>query len=135
MLFLGRQLLTRFDLLQPCLEKKVIEHQASQKQHHDQHSQMREFKLGDSVLVKRNSEWISGVVSSRLGPTTYLIKLSDGGIWRRHTDLMKRLLKRDFSNISFLVSSEKEAADHSQTHSTPPSSTQPTLSSSPTSST
>ena len=41
MLFLGRQLRTRFDLLQPCLEKKVIEHQASQKQHHDQHSRMR----------------------------------------------------------------------------------------------
>ena len=48
MLFLGRQLRTRFDLLQPCLEKKVIEHQASQKQHHDQHSRMIEFELGDS---------------------------------------------------------------------------------------
>ena len=134
MLFLGRQLRTRFDLLQPCLEKKVIEHQASQKQHHDQHSRMREFELGDGVLVKRNSEWFAGVVSSRLGPATYLVQLNDGRVWRRHIDLMKRLLKRDLSDISFPVSSEKEAADHSQTHSTP-SSPQPTLSSSPTSST
>ena len=99
MLFLGQQLRTRFDLLQPCLEK-VIEHQASQKQHHDQHLRMREFEVGDSVLVKRNSEWITGVVSSRLGPATYLVQLSDGRVWRRHTDLMKRLLKRDFSDIS-----------------------------------
>ena len=135
MLFLGQQLRTRFDLLQPCLEKKVIEHQASQKQLHDQHSRMREFELGDGVLVKRNSEWFAGVVSSRLGPATYLVQLNDSRVWRRHIDLMKRLLKRDLSDISFPVSSEKEAADHSQTHSTPPSSPQPTLSSSPTSST
>ena len=67
--------------------------------------------------------------------SSYLVQLNDGRVWRRHIDLMKRLLKRDLSDISFPVSSEKEAADHSQTHSTPPSSPQPTLSSSPTSST
>ena len=32
------------------------------------------------------SKWLSGTILSKTGPVSYLVQLSDGGIFRRHVD-------------------------------------------------
>ena len=88
-LFMGRPLRTRLDIMRPDTTAVVSEKQAEQKQQHDQHSQTRELLLGQSVLVRDfhgSSKWVEAVLKQRLGPLTYLVKLDSGMLWRRHVD-------------------------------------------------
>ena len=65
-LFLQRDICTRFDLLRPDYERKVCEKQAKQVAHHNQHAKMRQFHVGQKVMVKdmrpTDTKWIPGVV-------------------------------------------------------------------------
>ena len=79
-LFLGHQLRTRFDLLHPSLERKVLSKQSEQKQFHDQHTHMRELNPGDKVLVKYQSDQIPGVIIQRVGNLSYFIRLDNGRV-------------------------------------------------------
>ncbi len=135
LLFLGRHLRTRLDLIRPSVEEKVMDRQATQKRYHDQHSRMRKLKQGDEVLVKGRSDWISGVIEECLGPTTYLVKLSDGRIWRRHIELLKWLPKRDTETkasdqeipVTFSPSVKEDTSDQSDSETVQPTSPQPTV--------
>ena len=61
-LFLNRQLHTRLDLLLPNKDKIVLSAQAKQKQNHDHtRNVMREFKVGEAIMVRSNVAGTSDV--------------------------------------------------------------------------
>ena len=93
-LFLRRKLRTRFDLLKPNCEKRVLEKQAKQKKKHDKQTKGREWHVGQSVMARNlrpSPNWIPGVIIERAGPLSYVIKIEDKQIWRRHVDKLKDL--------------------------------------------
>ena len=88
-LFLGCPLRTRYDLLYPDPGRKVRLHQASQKAHHDSHSQFRELNVGARVSVKdaqHPKEWKFGTIVRRSGPVSYVVKMASGKFWKKHID-------------------------------------------------
>ena len=92
-LFLGRSLLTRFDLLHPDIESKVVQKQAAQKTQHDIRTRQRQFTIGQAVMVKnlrpRGDQWIPGVIVRQSGPVTYHVDVGEGMVWKRHQDHVK----------------------------------------------
>ena len=94
-LFLNRQLRTRLDLLLPNKDKIVLSAQAKQKQNHDHTKNvMREFKVGEAVMVKSNvagTPDVKAVIRKRLGPLMYEIETDTGLVWKRHVDHLKSL--------------------------------------------
>ncbi|XP_046373937.2 uncharacterized protein K02A2.6-like [Haliotis rufescens] len=92
MLFLGRRLRSRLDLMFPNLASKV---KKNQRKLVDQSAltKCRAFQVNDSVWVKNfasGPKWISGQVDSVTGPLSYIIKLTDGRLVRRHVDHVRR---------------------------------------------
>ena len=64
-LFLGRNLCTRLDLLVPDIEGWVCEKQAVQKSHRDKCTRVRVFEVDQSVMVKNfqpGPTWINGKI-------------------------------------------------------------------------
>ena len=93
-LFLQRKLRTRFDLLKPSCEERVLEKQAQQKEQHDRRAKSREWHVGQSVMAKNlrpGPNWIPGVIIERAGPLSYVIQTEDKQTWRRHVDQLKAL--------------------------------------------
>ena len=61
---------------------------------------MREFQLDQRVSIRNfsdNRKWVTGVVQSRIGPLTYLVKLQDGRLCKRHVD---QIIECDVKNSS-----------------------------------
>ena len=70
----------------------VRDQQSRQKDRHDQGSRACEFDIGQTVWARNfrdGPKWISAVVSDRVGPLSYLIRLRDGEMWRRHIDHLR----------------------------------------------
>lgn len=87
-LLIGRRLRSCLDLLKPDLQAKVINKQQLQKAQHDHTSRHHEFSLNDPVFVRNfrpGPRWLPGTIQQKLGPITYLVKVS-GYLWRRHLD-------------------------------------------------
>ena len=87
-LFMKRPLRSRLDLLRPAVKSRVQAKQADQKRYHDVHSKVRQFDIGQPVLVRNlrdGPKWVSGTVIEQTGPVSYRVQVSDQ-IWRRHTD-------------------------------------------------
>ena len=94
MLFLRRQVRTKFDLLRPDMKKQVATKQAQQKTHHDEHAKLRELAVGDTVVCRDfrgTSKWQRGTILYKLGPLTYTIVLPDGRQLKCHIDHIKPL--------------------------------------------
>ena len=92
-LLLGRSLRTRLDLLKPDIGGRVRDHQGQQKARHDRHSRSREFDVGEHVWTRNLREgprWMSGTIVDRLGPLSYMIRLPNGDLWRRHVDHLRQ---------------------------------------------
>ena len=88
-LFLKRSMRTRLDMLKPDLQRMVLDQQAHQKLIHDKHARGREFVVGQNVMVRNllnGPKWVSGVISERRGPLTYLVEVGPNQYWRRHVD-------------------------------------------------
>ena len=88
-LFLKRSMRTRLDMLKPDLQRMVLDQQAHQKLIHDKHARGREFVVGQNVMVwnlLNGPKWVSGVISERRGPLTYLVEVGPNQYWRRHVD-------------------------------------------------
>eukprot|EP00731_Ephydatia_muelleri_P003160 Em0001g3160a len=80
---------TRLDMLKPDLQRMVLDQQAHQKLIHDKHARGREFVVGQNVMVwnlLNGPKWVSGVISERRGPLTYLVEVGPNQYWRRHVD-------------------------------------------------
>ena len=91
-LFLRRCVRTRFDLLRPNCQNRVMEKQALQKDHQDRHCRDRSWFVGERVMVRNlrpGLDWIPGVIIERLGPVTYLVDVNNNQIWKRHADQLK----------------------------------------------
>ena len=89
---LGRELRTRLDLVMPEVAERVHTKQTQQKEYHDRHSQAWKLDVNQSVRARRFREgpqWVAVVVQDRLGPVSYLIRLDDGSLWRRHIDHLR----------------------------------------------
>ena len=94
-LFLKREVRTRFDLLRPDRELRVLNRQAQQKKDHDHHSRFRQFSVNQRVMVKNfrpGPDWIPAMVVERLGPLSYLVETDDRKLLRRHVDHLKELV-------------------------------------------
>ncbi len=73
------------------VEKK----QQQQKEVHDTKSRQRTFIEGEEVYVRKfnnsgQDSWRETVVEKITGPVSVQVKLSDGRIWRRHVDHVRR---------------------------------------------
>ena len=92
-LLMGHRLITHLDLMRPSLSDRVRSAQAHQKQHHDQHSKERHFKVGDAVFVRNfgsGPKWITGKITACRGPVSFEVELDDGKVVRRHMDHVRR---------------------------------------------
>ena len=93
-LFFNRELRTQLDLLFPNVRRRVEEKQASQKKQHDSHARVRDLTVGQRVMARnfRNGpRWIPGTVVKQNGPLTYLVKVRDDQVWRRHIDHLRQM--------------------------------------------
>lgn len=64
-----------------------------QKERYDSTAKSRNFVVAETVLVRnysRGAKWLPGVIVKRTGPVSFLIKLPDGQVWRRHRDQMRK---------------------------------------------
>ncbi|XP_039620150.1 uncharacterized protein K02A2.6-like [Polypterus senegalus] len=87
MLFMGRKLRSRLDVLKPNVASTVSQSQDVQLLHSNRKS--RQFNVGDPVLVRdyrRGEKWTPGVVTSQLGPVSYSVKVGNAEDWKRHAD-------------------------------------------------
>lgn len=97
MLFLGRHLRSRLDLLQPNSRRIVQDRQLKQAQRVCQ-GKLRHFAIGQSVLARSyrgDQKWVPAVVKERHGPLSYTVEVASGVAWRRHIDQLKRSVTQD----------------------------------------
>ena len=92
-LILGRRIRTRLDLIRPKFGEKVEHQQLRQKLSHDKRAREREFKKGDLVYSRNfgtGQQWYPGFIHEVTGPVSYLVKLQDGRLVKRHQDHVRR---------------------------------------------
>ncbi|CAL9706063.1 unnamed protein product [Knipowitschia caucasica] len=91
MLFLGRGLRSRLDLLKPNLRRTVMDRQIKQgKGTHNRET--RQLEIGQTVLARDyrgEHKWIPGIIRERQGPLSYTVEVAPDTIWRRHLDQLR----------------------------------------------
>ena len=93
-LFLKREVRTRFDLLQPDINRNVALKQAWQKFQHDSHAHKRELFVGQRVMVRNlrpGDKWVPGTILECTGPLSCLVQVSGGQTWKRHIDHLRQM--------------------------------------------
>ncbi|RXN30262.1 putative protein K02A2.6-like protein [Labeo rohita] len=88
MLFLGRPLRSRLDLLKPNLKRTVQDKQLKQ----SQGGKTRELEVGDSVLARDyrgDHKWMPARIKERTGPLSYTVEVAPDILWRRHIDQLR----------------------------------------------
>ena len=111
MLFFGRRIRTRLDLLVPSVNSKVERSQNRMISSTDRGS--RNFETGDAVLLRNFSgvKWKQGIVNEKLGNRHYLVDV-EGEIVKRHID---QLLKREETvNESVSVEFKNQVSDNEE---------------------
>ena len=111
-LFLKRDIRTRFDLLKPDCEKRVLEKQSHQKSSHDLRAKKREWFVGQRVMARNmrpGPNYVPATILEVLGPVTYLVETDGREIWKRHLDQLKV-----FEQSSPQVETTEQANDHSE---------------------
>ncbi|XP_065323102.1 uncharacterized protein LOC135930249 [Gordionus sp. m RMFG-2023] len=90
-LLLGRNLKTGLYWLRPNVSYEMERLNIRQKVAHDEHSHMREFEIAQPVWVHNeiNSGWREGVIKSRTGRYSYLVKSKDRMV-RKHADQLRK---------------------------------------------
>ena len=102
-LFLGRPLRTRLELVKPDLPKKVMNRQIDQAK--TKKKPIRQFSVGQTLFG------LPGTVQAKTGPLSYEIKVGPNQIWRRHID---QLLKSNDPNDD-TANVEREEIDAAET--------------------
>lgn len=88
-----RQIRTRLDLLKPNLSSRVEHSQQRQKYSHDGSAQEKTFTVGENVYMRNfgtGSRWVHAVIHEVSGPVSFLVKLDDNRLVRRHQDHLRR---------------------------------------------
>lgn len=86
MLFLGRNLRSRLDLLKPNVRREV---QNRQMKHA---TETRQLEPGQPVLARNyrgNQKWIPAKVKERRGPLSYMVEVAPNVVWHRHIDQLR----------------------------------------------
>ncbi|KAI2646044.1 hypothetical protein H4Q32_028458 [Labeo rohita] len=89
MLFLGRPLRSRLDLLKPNLKRTVQDKQLKQSQGG---GKTRKLEVGDSVLARDyrgDHKWMSARIKERTGPLSYTVEVAPDILWRQHIDQLR----------------------------------------------
>ena len=108
-----RPLRCHLDLLKPNIEETVQARQIQQQLNHDVHSKDRKFQINDTVYVEnfaQGSKWLEGIVEEIRGPLTYMIKLPDGRILKRHVDHIRNRISAEPSNSQDVPSREDSSS-------------------------
>ena len=98
-LLLGRRPRSRLSMILPGAKDRVMKKQWKQSLDHDKQSVDRVVKCGDTVHVRNYAPgalWLPGRVEIQTGPVSFLVKLGDGRLVRRHQDQL-RLRHRECS--------------------------------------
>ena len=91
-LFLGREIRTRLDLLQPDIQQHLQRQQEKQKAHYDTHAKERSLTVGQKVMARNyrtGPSWVPATVTQALGSLTFLVCVQSGDIWKRHLHQLK----------------------------------------------
>ncbi|XP_028327386.1 uncharacterized protein K02A2.6-like [Gouania willdenowi] len=98
MLFMGRNLRCRLDLLKPDIRQHVTNKQCSPTQ---QQRKLRSFDIGQKVLARdyrnQSDKWQQAEILSQSGPLSYTVGLQPDVVWRRHVD---QLLDASHGNVT-----------------------------------
>lgn len=87
MLFMGRNLRSRLDLLKPDIRKHVQDRQCSPTQ---LQRKLRTFDIGQKVLARdyrtHSDKWQPAEIVSQTGPLSYTVSIEPNIVWSRHVD-------------------------------------------------
>ena len=89
----GRRIRTCLDLLKANITGKVEQQQMKQKSSHDRACRSMFFAKGETVYAQNfgtGQKWVPAVVQEVTGPVSFLVKLRDGRLIRRHQDHLRR---------------------------------------------
>ncbi|KAL1259979.1 hypothetical protein QQF64_001177 [Cirrhinus molitorella] len=89
MLFLGRPLRSRLDLLKPNLKRTIQDKQLKQSQGG---GKTQELEVGDSMLARDyrgKHKWMPARVKERTGPHSYTVEVDPDILWRQHIDQLR----------------------------------------------
>ena len=79
----------------------MFHRQDHQKDQQDMHARPCRFQLGSKVMVKGrrpgSASWISGKITQKSGPLTYVVDVQGGRVWKCHVDQLKECLETDAS--------------------------------------
>jgi hypothetical protein len=89
MMFLGRSLHTRLDLLTPNVGARVRDRHTQQKDYSDERRRERKLSVGQSVWARNFGEGVRTKVLEQSGPVSFVLQLEDGRLWRRHVDHLR----------------------------------------------
>ena len=88
----GRRIRTRLDMLKPSLEEQVEQKQSRQKSNHDS-NRTTAFLKGERVYARgfgTGPKWVPATIDEVSGPVSYLVRLEDDRVVRRHQDHLRR---------------------------------------------
>ena len=87
--------------------------QFRQKLYHDRRSRIGQFLVGQKVWVREyksiQSRWTKGCITEVLGSRTYLVRLEDGTIVRRHSDQLQK--REEMGRVSDSASADDVNSD------------------------
>ena len=112
---MGRQLRSHLSLLHPdfSLQNRVTNKQQNQKSHRDAHAPKHHFTIGDTVFVRdfpSGKNWLPDTLAQSKGPLSFLIKLDDGRVIRRHIDHIRE--RSATVSLSYPTSCDDWADEH-----------------------
>ena len=101
-LMFGRKLRTRLNAIKPGMGKTVETKQFQQKEQHDRRSRQRTLSVGNKVFVCHfgpGHPWMSGYLLKKSGPLSFMVKLSDGHVVRRHCNNLREIFRTTYCGV------------------------------------
>ncbi|PIK55838.1 hypothetical protein BSL78_07267 [Apostichopus japonicus] len=111
-LLMGRKLRSRFDLVHPDIQNRVLLKQQAQQQQHNKSTKPRNFWEGEKVYVRnfttRGPKWLIRNIIKVTGPVSFKIKLGNDITVKRHQDQIRKCHANTPENSN--LATEPEAA-------------------------
>ena len=104
-LLLGRRIRTRLDLLIPNIAERVENRQMQQKLLHDKSNPRKTFTKGEKVFARNfgtttGQKWLPAVIEEVTGPVSFMVKLQDDRLVRRHLDHLRSRIDESAAQTS-----------------------------------
>ena len=91
MLFMGRNLRTKLDVLKPDVRKRVEDKQLNQAVKKSQNPAPN-FQIGQNVVARKyrgGDKWVPGIIAAQTGPLSYQVRVASNTVWNRHADQLR----------------------------------------------